>query len=153
MSLFLAIFSVYCSLTPLLSFQCIFRVNERSNEENDQRTLCNFIFFISSCVKLFSFVPSIVFLNMNHIWYTCLVFFYKKNVDTNKSSGTLFSCHGEAGFAQNGKRHSHKDALKHTFPLKNMPRVISAKKHTHTPDAKPKRPGQENARRSVLFQN
>jgi len=85
-------------------------------------------------------------------------FSYPKNGRHNlddKPAGTLFPfCHGEAGFAQNGKRHSHKDALKHTFPLKNTPRVISAKKtHTHTPDAKPKRPGQENARRSVLFQN
>ena len=62
-------------------------------------------------------------------------FSYPKNGRHNledKPAGTLFPfCHGEAGFAQNGKRHSHKDALKHTFPLKNMPRVISAKKHTH----------------------
>ena len=64
-------------------------------------------------------------------------FCYPKNGRHNledKPAGTLFPfCHGEAGFAQNGKRRSHKDALKHTFPLKNMPRVISAKKtHTHT---------------------
>ena len=41
----------------LLHFQCVFQGpvdDEQSDEEDDQRTLrCNFIFFMSSCVKLF----------------------------------------------------------------------------------------------------
>ena len=41
---------------PLLPFQCISQVSvddEQSEEEDDQRSLqCNFIFFMSSCVKL-----------------------------------------------------------------------------------------------------
>ena len=41
----------------LLPFQCVFQGpvdDEQSDEEDDQRTLrCNFIFFMSSCVKLF----------------------------------------------------------------------------------------------------
>ena len=40
----------------LLPFQCVFQApvgDEQSDEEDDQRTLrCNFIFFMSSCVKL-----------------------------------------------------------------------------------------------------
>ena len=42
---------------PLLPFQYVFQApvdDERSDKEDDQRTLrCNFIFFMSSCVKLF----------------------------------------------------------------------------------------------------
>ena len=43
----------------LLPFQCVFQApidDEQSVEEDDQRALrCNFIFFMSFCVKLFSF--------------------------------------------------------------------------------------------------
>ena len=47
---------VYRCSFPLLPFQCIFQApvdDEQSEEDDDQRSLqCNFIFFMSPCVKL-----------------------------------------------------------------------------------------------------
>ena len=57
-----AVFKALCRdgicrcLFPLLFFQCVFQApvdDEHSVEEDDQRALrCNFIFFMSFCVKL-----------------------------------------------------------------------------------------------------
>ena len=67
-----------CPFSFLL-FQCIFQTpvdDEQSIEEDDQRTLrCNFIFFMSSCVKLFFYCTTNCFFYMNQIWdiFWCLL--------------------------------------------------------------------------------
>ena len=76
---------------PMLSFHYIFQASvddKQSIEEDEERTLrCNFIFFMS----LSFFYATNYLLDMNQIWDTLLVSFWK-NKEVGKDEGSTYLC-------------------------------------------------------------